>query len=72
MSFAEPLSQYVSIDVGDVINQTISVKTAQSPKPINQLKLRKLSSGLIISSSIKILKSDIPAVVMIIISQKMI
>ena len=72
VSFTELLSQHVSMDVGDVVSQAISVKTARSPKPTNQLRSRRLSPSLMISSPVKILRSDIPAAVMMMVPQKMI
>ena len=71
MSFAELLFQHVLMNVEDVVSQIISVKTAQSFKSTDQLRLRKLSSSLTISFSVKILRLNIPAVVMMMISQKM-
>ena len=71
-SFTELLSQHILINVENVMNQTISVKIAQSLRSINQLRLRKLNSSLMISFSIKILRHNIPAAVMMIISQKII
>ena len=56
----------------DVMSQTILIKTAQNFKLINQLKFRKLSSDLMISFSVKILKHNILVTVMMIIFQKMI
>ena len=70
--FGMLLFQHILIDVGDVISQTILVKTAQSLKPTNQLRSRKLSSDLMISSPVKILRHDISAVMMMMIPQKMI
>ena len=72
MSFTELLFQHVLMDVGDVVSQAISVKTAQSLRPTNQFKSRRLSLSLIISSPVKILRPNIPAVVMMMVSQKMI
>ena len=72
VSFIKSLSQYVLMNVLDVMSQIISVKTAQSFKLTNQLRLRRLSSSLTISSLIKILRSNIPAVMMMMIPQKMI
>ena len=72
ISFAELLFQHVLINVGDVVSQAISVKIVQSPKLINQLRFRRLSPDLTISSFIKILRHNIPAAVMMMISQKMI
>ena len=70
--FSMLLFQHVLMNVGDVVNQAILIKTAQSFKLINQLRLRRLNSDLMISSPVKILRHDIPAVVMMMISQKMI
>ena len=72
VSFIKSLFQHILMNVEDVMSQAISVKTAQSLKSTNQLRLRRLSPDLMISSLIKILRSDIPAAVMTIISQKMI
>ena len=72
MSFTELLFQYVLMDVGDVMSQIISVKIVQSSKSINQLRFRRLSSDLMISFSVKILRHNIPAAVMMMISQKII
>ena len=63
--------QHVLIDVGNVVSQTISVKIAQSLKPTNQLRLRRLSPSLTISSPVKILKHNTPVTMITIISQKM-
>ena len=71
VSFTKPLFQHILMNVGDVVSQAISVKTAQSLRPTNQLKSRKLSPSLTISSLIKILKHNIPAAVMMMIPQKM-
>ena len=70
--FSIPLFQHVLMDVEDVVSQAILVKTAQNLKLTNQLRLKRLSLNLMISSSVKILRHDIPAVVMMMISQKMI
>ena len=69
-SFTELLFQHISMDVEGVVNQVTSVKTAQNPKSTNQLRFRKLSSSLTISSSVKILKHNISAAVMIIFQKK--
>ena len=71
VNFIKLLSQHVLINVEDVMSQTISVKTAQSLKLTNQLRLRRLNLSLTISSPVKILRYDISAVVMMMISQKM-
>ena len=71
-NFIELLSQHILMDVKDVMDQIILIKTAQSLRLTNQFKLKKLSSNLTISSPIKILRPNIPAVMMMIISQKMI
>ena len=71
-SFAKLLFQHILMDVGDVVSQAILVKTVQSLKPTNQLKFRRLSSGLMINSFIKILRHNISAAVMMMIPQKMI
>ena len=70
VGFPEPLFQCVLMNVGNVVSQTISVKTAQSLRPTTQLKLRKLNLSLMISSSVKISKHNISAAVMMI-PQKM-
>ena len=70
--FNMPLFQHILMNVENVMSQAILIKTAQSLKLTNQLRLRKLSSGLTISSSVKILRHDIPAAVMMMVSQKMI
>ena len=70
-SFARPLFQHVLMNVGDVVSQAISVKIVQSLKLINQLRFRRLSFDLIISSPVKILRHDIPMAVMMMILQKM-
>ena len=67
-SFTELLFQHVPMDVGDVVSQAISVKTVQSPKPTNQLRFRRLGPSLTISSPVKILKHNIPAAVMMMVS----
>ena len=67
INFTESLFQHLLINIKDVMNQTILIKIVQSFKLINQLKLRKLSSDLTISSFIKISRPDILAVIMIII-----
>ena len=67
MSFTEPLFQYILMDIEDAVSQITTVKTVLSLKLINQLKLRKLSLSLTISSSIKILRHNISAAVMMII-----
>ena len=72
VSFIKSLFQHILMNVEDVINQTILIKTAQSLRLINQLRFRKLSLSLIISSFIKILRHNISVVVMIMISQKII
>ena len=69
--FTEPLFQPVPMDVGNVVSQAILVKTVQSPKLTNQLRLKRLSSDLMINSLIKILRHDISMAVMMMISQKM-
>ena len=61
------LFQHVLMNVEDVMSQIISVKTAQSFKSINQLRLKKLSPSLIISFFVKILRHNIPAVIMMMI-----
>ena len=68
VSFAKLLFQHVSINVEDVVSQTISIKIAQNLKSTIQLKSRRLSLSLTISSSVKILKHNILAAVMTIIS----
>ena len=70
MSFTEPLFQHISMNVEDAVNQTTSVKTVSSLKLTNQLRLKKLNLNLTISSSVKILRHDIPAAMMMIVSQK--
>ena len=70
--FGMLLFQHVLMDVGDVVSQAILIKTAQSLKSTNQLRLRRLSLSLIISSLIKILRHNIPAAVMMMVPQKMI
>ena len=70
--FSMLLFQHILIDVENVMNQTISVKTAQSLKSTNQLKLKRLSLSLTISFSVKILKYNISAIIMMMIFQKMI
>ena len=67
MSFTELLSQHVLINVEDVINQITLIKTAQSLKLTIQFELRKLNFNLIINSSVKILKYNISAAVMMMI-----
>ena len=69
-SFIKLLSQHILMDVEDVVSQAISVKTAQSLRLTNQLRLRRLSPSLMISSPVKILRPDIPAVVMMMVPQK--
>ena len=69
--FGMLLFQHVLMNVEDVVSQAILVKTAQSLKPTNQLRLRRLNPGLMISSPIKILRHNIPAVVMMMVPQKM-
>ena len=71
-SFIKPLFQHILINVEDVVSQIISVKIVQSPKPTNQLRFRRLNPSLIISFLIKILRHNISAAVMMMISQKMI
>ena len=66
--FPEPQFQHILMNVGNVVSQIILVKIAQSPKLTNQFRLKKLNSGLIISSFIKILRYDTSAVVMMMIS----
>ena len=67
MSFVELLSQHVPMDIEDVVSQAILIKTAQSLKLTNQLRLKRLSSDLMISSPVKILRHNIPAAVMMMI-----
>ena len=69
-SFTEPLFQHILMNVGDVVSQAILVKIVQNPKSINQFRLRRLSSGLTISSPVQILRHDIPVTVMMMVSQK--
>ena len=66
-SFIKPLFQHVLMNVKDVVNQIILVKTAQSLRLTTQFKSRRLSLGLMISSPVKILKYDIPVAVMMMI-----
>ena len=72
ISFARLLFQHILMNVEDVVSQAILIKIVQSPKLINQLRFRRLSSSLMISSLIKILRHNIPAAVIIMVSQKMI
>ena len=69
-SFIKPLFQHVLMNAGNVMSQIISVKTAQSFKSTNQLKLKRLSSSLTISSPVKILRLNISVAVMMMVSQK--
>ena len=71
-SFIELLSQHIPMDVGDVVSQAILIKTAQSLRLTNQLKSKRLNPSLMISSPIKILRPNISAVIMMMVSQKMI
>ena len=68
MNFTELLFQHVLINVEDVVSQTISVKTAQNFKSTNQFRLKKLNLSLTISFSVQILRHNISAAVIIIIS----
>ena len=72
MSFIKLLFQHILINIEDIMSQTILIKTAQSFKLINQFRFRKLNFNLIINSLIQILRHNIPAVVIMIIFQKMI
>ena len=69
--FSISLFQHIPMNVGNVVNQAISVKIAWNPKSTGQLRSRRLSPGLTISSSVKILRHNTSAAVIIIISQKM-
>ena len=69
--FPELQFQCVLMDVGNVMSQAISVRIAQSLRLTNQLRLRRLSLGLMISSPVKILRPDISVVVMMMVPQKM-
>ena len=72
VNFIESLFQHILMNVEDVVSQAISVKIVQSPKSINQLRFKRLSSDLTISSFVKILKHNISAAVIMMISQKII
>ena len=68
INFAELLFQHILINVENVMSQTILIKIVQSFKSTNQFRFRKLNSDLTISFSVKILKYNISAAVMMIIS----
>ena len=68
VNFTELLFQHILINIENVTSQTILIKIVQSLKSINQLRFKKLNSGLIISSFIKILRYNILVVMIMIIS----
>ena len=69
--FGMLLFQHILMNVEDVVSQTILIKTAQNLKLTNQLRLRRLSPDLMISSPVKILRHDIPVIMMMMVPQKM-
>ena len=71
-SFTKLQPQHILMNVKNVVNQITSVKIAQSLKSTTQFRLKKLSFSLIISSSVKILKHNISAAMITMISQKII
>ena len=71
VSFAELLFQHILMNVGNVVSQAILVKIVQSLKLTNQLRFRRLSSDLTISSPVKILRYNIPVTMIIMVFQKM-
>ena len=68
MSFVKSLFQHILMNAEDVMSQIILIKTVQSLKLTNQFKLKRLSSDLMISSSVKILRHNNIVIMMMMIS----